>query len=293
MSREDTFSYAISEQCVQCGQCAAKCPVHAITETKGKFTVQPDICIDCGTCSTVCPVGAIAPQPVVRESISLDQIDCDKCYFNAGCALNLYKPDVPQQMLSLLQRHFGNIKMHNTCCRHNPNVEDGATIINNCAGCDRRFRSLYDGVQTISFWEVMDSVPDLELPDYAGITVSVHDSCGYRHKPQVHVAVRNLLRKMHIKIVEADYHGTQSVCCGDNLYGYVPNAQVEERIKMRADQFPCDNVVVYCIGCVRAMESGGKRAYYLPDLLVGRETESMPDTLDEYHSRLGNYIEGH
>ncbi|MBD5515626.1 MAG: hypothetical protein HDR06_13565 [Lachnospiraceae bacterium] len=66
--------------------------------------------------------------------------------------------------------------------------------------------------------------------------VSIHDSCGYRHKPQVHKAIRNLLTRMNIKIEETQFSGMESVCCGDNFYGIVSNEQVEDRIRMRANQ---------------------------------------------------------
>ena len=79
----------------------------------------------------------------------------------------------------------------------------------------------------------------------------------------------------------------------DNFYGYVPNEQVEARIRGRAAQFPCDNVVVTCVGCVRAMTAGGKIPVYLPDLLLDQRAEPMPDTLDEYHGRRAAYIETH
>lgn len=290
---EDKFYYEIADNCVMCGACASGCPVQAIERADTQYVIHSSFCIDCGTCSVLCPTGAVHRTPYMRESISLNQIDMSKCYFNPGCALNLYKPDVPEKMLKLLQDHFGYVKFHNICCRHDPGLEAGSTIINNCAGCDRRFRSLYEGINTISYWEVIDSIPDLTLPDHNGLRASIHDSCGYRHKPQVHRAVRSLLAKMNIEIVEASFSGTESVCCGDNFYGAVPNEQVEKRIRMRADQFPCDNVVVYCIGCVRAMISGGKVPLYLPDLLLDRTGEPMPDTLDEYHSKLEEYIQNH
>ena len=196
-------------------------------------------------------------------------------------------------MLKLLQDYLGNVKFHNICCRHDPGLDPGSTIINNCAGCDRRFRSLYESINTISYWEVIDSITGIPLPDHSGLKVSIHDSCGYRHKPQVHKAIRNLLSKMNIEVEEARFSGTESVCCGDIFYGAVPNEQVEKRIRMRAEQFPCDNVVVYCIGCVRALISAGKAPLYLPDLLLDRAGEPMPDTLDEYHSKLENYIQKH
>ncbi|MBS5323068.1 MAG: 4Fe-4S binding protein [Lachnospiraceae bacterium] len=291
--REDKFYYVISESCVRCGACEEVCPAGAIRKDEEKYEILPEKCIDCGTCSAVCPTEAAQPVPVIRESISLQDIDRKKCYFNPGCALGLYKPEVPEKMLKLLQKYFGEVKMHNICCRNNPKLEEGSVIINNCAGCDRRFRSLYEDICTISYWEVLNGIADLQLPDYTGLTVSVHDSCGYRHKPQVHRAVRNLLRKMHVEIVEEGLTGTKSVCCGDNFYGLVPNEQVEKRIQLRASQLSCQDVVVYCIGCVRGMNAAGKIPHYLPDMLFGRKTELMSDSLNQYHTKLADYIAWH
>lgn len=181
----------ISDSCVSCGKCKKACPAGAIRAGEGKYEIDSEKCIDCGTCAAVCPKGAASPVPGIRESISIRDLAENRCYFSPGCALSLYKP---------------------------------------------------------------------ELPDHTGLTVSVHDSCGYRHRPQVHRAVRSLLRKMNIEIVESAFSETRSVCCGDNFYGLVPNKQVKERIQMRAD------------------------------LLFSRQTEQMPDSLDEYHSKLTEHI---
>jgi len=291
--KEDKFYYTISDSCVMCGRCIAECPVNAVIECGGAVRIDTETCIDCGICSAVCPAGAAQRVPFVRESIAADEIDIEKCFFNAGCALNLYKPDTASGMLDFLRENFGDVRPHNICCRHDPELPAGAVIINNCAGCDRRFRSLYSGIDTISFWEVADSIEGIRLPDYGGIIMSVHDSCVYRHKPQVHKAVRSLLKKMNIEIIEAEFHGTESVCCGDNCFGHVSNAEVSARIAMRAAGFPCDNVVVYCIGCERAMGEAGKIPYYLPDLLLGKSGRHNTDSLVEYHDKLDLYIESH
>lgn len=287
---EDKFYYEIAPSCVSCGACERVCPAGAVGREGERYAIDPRRCIDCGFCSAACPTGAARPVQEVRESVRLSDIDMDKCFFNPGCAMSLYKPEVPQLILNLLRERFHGIEPHAVCCRHNPALPRGAVIINSCAGCDRRFRSLYEGIRTISLWEVLDGLPDLNLPRYDGMTVSVHDSCGYRHKPQVHRAVRSLLGKMNIKIEEARFSGTESVCCGDNCYGLVPNERVEERIRQRAGQFPCQNVVVYCIGCVRALYAGERVPLYLPDLLLNRGTEPMPDGVDEYHSKLEEFI---
>lgn len=226
-------------------------------------------------------------------SIQPEDIDLERCYFNPGCAMNLYKPEAAEAILRLLNRRFLPTKMHTVCCRHEPNLPIGSTIINNCAGCDRRFRSLYEGIQTISIWEVLDNIPALPLPSYAGLTLSVQDSCSFRKKPQVHAAVRSLLEKMRIEIVESPYSGVKSVCCGDNFYSHVPVEQVVAFQKKRAAQMPCRDVAVYCVSCAKSMAVGGKTPHHMMDLVLGEPTDPGDTRLDVYHEELDRYIEEH
>ena len=65
----------------------------------------------------------------IRESIAVDQIDMTKCYFNPGCAMSAYKPEVPDLLWKLLRDNFGDVKFHSICCRHNPQMPEGATVI--------------------------------------------------------------------------------------------------------------------------------------------------------------------
>ena len=233
------------------------------------------------------------PNTDTIPSIQLEEIDPDKCYFNPGCAMSLYKPEAVEEILHLLNRRFLPTQLHTTCCRHEPELPAGATIINNCAGCDRRFRSLYDGIQTISLWEVLDAIPALPLPTYDGMQLSVHDSCSFRKKPQVHAAVRSLLDKMHIEVVESACSGTKSICCGDNFYPHVSIEEVNAFQKKRAAQMPCQDVAVYCVSCIKSMAIGGKTPHHMMDLVLGLPTEPGETRLDVYHKELDDYIEEH
>ena len=212
-------------------------------------------------------------------------------YFNPGCALSIYKPEMEQRLLKYLNEVYGDVKMHNICCRHHPRVEADTTIINICAGCDRRFSTLYEGVETISFWEVLDQADAFPYPDYKGQTMTVHDACPIRGKSQVHAAIRSLLRKMNIQIVEAERHGARSVCCGDDFYPKYPLEQVHKRMKSRADSMPCEQVVVYCVSCIKAMVIGGKSPRYMIDLLFNETTEAGVYDTVEWHQQLQTYID--
>ncbi len=226
-------------------------------------------------------------------SIRLQDIDFDKCYFNPGCALSVYKPQSEEKMLQLLNDYFGPVQLHNICCKHEPQLPYGSTIINNCAGCDRRFRSLYEGIQTISLWEVLDSIDHFPLPSHEGLTVSVHDPCSYRPKPQVHMAVRSLLEKMKVDIIEAECSGTRSICCGDNFYPQLSIETVTQLQQKRAAQMPCDQVAVYCVSCINSMITGRKAPRHLVDLVLNETTKPREVRLDVYHGMLDRYIEEH
>jgi Fe-S oxidoreductase len=217
----------------------------------------------------------------------------EKTYFNPGCALSIYKPEMVQQFLFLLRESYGEVQLHDICCHYNPKLEKGSLIINVCAGCDRRFQSLYEGITTISLWEIIDSLPDYPFPDYNGLKLSVHDACPVREKPQVHKAVRNLLGKMNICVVETEHHGTRSVCCGDDFYPKLPIEQIHQYMKKRAAAMPCDEVCVYCISCIKSMHIGGKQSRYLPDLLLNQRTEPQVYDTIQWHKQLQAYIDTH
>ena len=56
------MAYAISDECISCGACAAECPVEAISEGDGKYVIDHEKCIDCGACAGTRPVDAPAAQ---------------------------------------------------------------------------------------------------------------------------------------------------------------------------------------------------------------------------------------
>ena len=52
-------NYVITDDCVECGSCAAVCPADAISEGDGKYVIDADACLECGTCEAECPNEAI------------------------------------------------------------------------------------------------------------------------------------------------------------------------------------------------------------------------------------------
>jgi hypothetical protein len=218
----------------------------------------------------------------------------ENVYFNPGCALTLYKPEKELQLLEYIRMVYNeNTQLHKTCCRHHPQVPEGSTIINVCSGCNKRFSNLYEGIRTISFWQIIDNYEHFPFPNYANRTMSIQDACPVRGNPEIHKAVRNLAKKMNISIEETKYHGSKSICCGDDLYGQIPLVKVHEQMKKRADSMPCEHVIVYCISCVKAIHIGGKKPRHLVDLLFNETTDPQEFGTEEWHQQLNEYIACH
>ena len=49
--------YKISEECIECGACAAVCPVDAISAGENQYVIY-EKCVDCRSCAATCPVRA-------------------------------------------------------------------------------------------------------------------------------------------------------------------------------------------------------------------------------------------
>ena len=216
-----------------------------------------------------------------------------KQVYAPGCAFMIYKPELAEKVLKFLNKDCKDIKMHLTCCRHDPKLEEGTQVINTCAGCDRRYRELYEGISTISLWEILSESETFPFPDYKGLEMTIHDACPTRNEDRVHIAVRKLLERMNVKVIEPPNTRTKAICCGDSIYGILPVEKVKEQMKRRSEEMPCKDVAVYCISCIKAMHIGGKRPRYIVDLLFGEPTEAGTFEPDEWHNELQRFIDGH
>ena len=210
-----------------------------------------------------------------------------------GCALLLYKPHLAEKVATQMNSGGEAVQEHLTCCRHEPNLAPGSVVVNTCAGCDRRYRELYEGVSTVSLWEVLADSDSFDFPDYRGAEMTIHDACPTRTEVRIHVAVRKLLSRMNVVVVEPQATCTRAVCCGDSFFGELPNERVKELMVRRAQSMPREDVVVYCVSCVKAMYNGGKRPRYLVDLLFAEDT--TPGVLEPsaWHAQLEEFIDAH
>ncbi len=208
--------------------------------------------------------------------------------FAPGCALLIHKPALADRLKAFL-----DLPEHLTCCHHDPGLPTGTRIVNVCPGCDRRYRELYEGISTVSLWELLAESTTFPFPDYGGRPMAILDACPTRTEARVHDAIRRLLTRMNIQVMEPAHTRDRSTCCGDSFHGVLPVDQVKDLMRKRASEMPCPDVVVYCVSCVKAMHIGGRTPRYLVDLLFGEDTPIGIHEPDAWHAQIQDFIEAH
>jgi Fe-S oxidoreductase len=213
--------------------------------------------------------------------------------FAPGCALMLYKPEVAARIHSILNENLGKMEMLHSCCRHDPGYAKPTQVINICPGCDKRFRSDYVNCSTISLWEILAESDFFSFPDYGGQKMTIVDACPTRDQDHVHMAIREIVKKMNIDLVEPYKTMAKSTCCGDSFYGVLPVEEVKYQMVKKASEMPLDDVIVYCVSCSKAMFIGNRQPRYLVDLLFSETTIPKTFEPDEWHNELSLYIDAH
>ena len=216
-----------------------------------------------------------------------------KRVFAPGCALILYKPELVEKLHKILNENIEKMNILNRCCRNQPQLNKGTEVINICPGCDKRYRQNYENSTTISLWEVLAKRDFFPFPDYNGKEMTIIDACPTRNEVRVHKAIRALLKKMNITLIEPEKTGTKSTCCGDSFYGNIPTEKVKTQMRKKASEMPVDDVVVYCVSCSKSIYIGGKKPRYVIDLLFHEDTIPKTYEPEEWHKELDDFIATH
>ena len=56
------MAHKINDSCVNCGACVPDCPMDAIIENDGQYSIDAAKCTDCGACVGSCPTDAITAE---------------------------------------------------------------------------------------------------------------------------------------------------------------------------------------------------------------------------------------
>lgn len=203
-----------------------------------------------------------------------------------GCALLCYKPHLADKLKSVVMQMYGEMETLTACCFNRPQLMEDVRIITPCTTCAQQYIKNYPQCTVEFFLTTLAESDVFPFPDYGGVKMSVQDTCSARSDSSYLATVRKLMQRMNIQIVEAEKSGVRSKCCGQTFYGKLPNEKVVAFMKMRAEEMPVEDVVVYCASCIMSMIIGGKRPRYILDLLFNEPTEMLDADIEGWNRKL-------
>ncbi|WP_446897104.1 hypothetical protein ACSVC9_08725 [Clostridium sp. LBM24168] len=159
-----------------------------------------------------------------------------------------------------------------------------------CHNCAAIFQETMPELKRISLWELILNDTKFSFPDYSHEKMTLQDCWRSYDNHSEQEAVRALLRKMNVDIVEQDENYEKTQFCGISLYAPSPKRNLnlapkrfvehargkfiphkkERQIELMQEhcrKITTDKVVAYCHYCVKGLNLGGKQAKHLASLL--------------------------
>ena len=170
----------------------------------------------------------------------------------------------------------------------------GATMVSLCHNCAAIFEERHPEIERQSLWELILSDDQLKYPDLGGELITVQDCWRSKENRAEQDAVRSILRRMNVSIVELEENHERTRFCGYSLYQPQPkrNAKLapkrfvegakgffephsdDEKRRLMVEycrQFETPRVICYCHYCLRGLKLGGIDGHHLAQLLFDSE----------------------
>lgn len=159
-----------------------------------------------------------------------------------------------------------------------------------CHNCSAIIDEWKPGTIVRSLWELILDDPEFPYPDYAGARMIVQDCWRAYDRRSEQDAVRRLLEKMNVTIIEQNENYEKTRFCGNSLYRpapprnlklapkrfvdgadglFLPHTEAEQADLMRqhCHRFHGEKAVAYCHYCLEGLKLGGGDAVHLAELL--------------------------
>jgi len=154
---------------------------------------------------------------------------------------------------------------------------DADELLVACPQCQATLRDNFPDLQVSSVWELLAETWD-PTHRLEGLQLAVHDPCRSRHDPEVHAAIRTLVRTCGAEVIETEYSHERTRCCGFGGKVELVDPGLFARIAGRAAGESDLPMLTYCTGCRGALRGAGADALHILDLLM------TPDAVDRARS---------
>ncbi len=199
---------------------------------------------------------------------------CDTIFF-PGCTLSGTRADKVKKIFDYIKQKIPTAGIVMDCCTK-PSHDLGRleyfskmfnemkdylvgnnikNVIVACPNCYKVFKNYGIELNVTTIYEFM---AEHGLPDEIKVSgnVSVHDSCAVRFEESIHIAVRELVKKMGLKIEEMPHSSRKTVCCGEGgSVGFISQDFAKTWGMIRKNEADGRRLVTYCAGCANFLDS--------------------------------------
>lgn len=215
-------------------------------------------------------------QDYLRERFGMDIIRC--------CADRYKVREFEERMPLSIQERWKNTT-------HYTPFDKDTVMVSLCHNCAAIFKESYPEVKVISLWEfLMGNATDFPFPDYGWERMTLQDCWRSYDDSAEQEAVRVLLGKMNIEIVELKENRSATHYCGistlrpaprrnlimapkrfveDAPEMFKPHTPEEQKAAMQeyCRQIQTESVVAYCHYCTEGFRLAGQKNFHLAELL--------------------------
>ncbi|MPQ45118.1 (Fe-S)-binding protein [Clostridium tarantellae] len=208
--------------------------------------------------------------------------------FLPGCSFMTLGEHIVLETLNILKLEKSNMAIATTCCgkpskyikngvkfkkRFNSTIEllkskGIKKIYTACPNCYNTFKENKD-LKVGSIWSIIDkNFPQDKYDMHKGMKFALHDPCAARNNSEDHKAIRSILTKMGIEILEFKMCREKSICCGKkNMMMVLEPEKGKAILENRLKQSPYTSIVTYCASCAHSFKVPGFKSYHIMELI--------------------------
>ena len=294
--------------CTLCGQCTAVCPngfdmAHVCAVARRNMVSTDKMPLAPHEFALMDMLFSNSEAFLSRPQAGFEQ--CRYVFF-PGCQASAIAPEtVKAAYLDLCERMEGGVALMLGCCgaicdwAGRYEMQDSTreflltelsklgnpVIIAGCPSCRKELTESVGG-EVIGIWDVLE---EIGLPEGArGLErpAALHDSCGARGDAHTQEAVRNIARKLGVELIETEYSGDRSPCCGYGGLTAYANPEVADEITQKALERSDAPYVSYCMACRDRFARQGRESRHILELVYGTDAGAPPDISEKRYNRL-------
>ena len=240
--------------------------------------------------------------------LSRPQSGTDKCryVFFPGCQATAIAPETVKAAYSdLCARLDGGVALMLGCCgavadwagryemydstkdfiRSELSKLGDPVVIAGCPTCAKELRE-HEGIEVHGIWDVLE---EIGLPEGAkGLDrpAALHDSCGARGDEHTQSAIRSIAAKLGCTLVDTEYSGDRSPCCGYGGLTAYANREVAKEMTEKCLERSDAPYISYCMACRDRFAREGRESRHILELVYGTDAGAPPDISEKRCNRL-------